>query len=72
MAAIMYYSCLHTSLSAPTINEGGILISCEVTLVFIVTGEGSGLKIVIVSDTFLRTVVVRFMVAMVPGGVALK
>ena len=62
----------HTSLSAPTINEAGRLISCEVTLVFIVTGDGSGLKIVIVCDTFLRTVVVRFIVAMVPGGVALK
>lgn len=48
------------------------MISCEVTLVFIVTGDGSGLKIVVVCDTFLRTVVVRFMVAMVPGGVALK
>ena len=61
-----------TSLSAPTMNEVGMLISCEVTLVFIVTGDGKGLKIVIVCDTFLRTVVVRFMVAMVPGGVALK
>lgn len=53
-------------------NEAGILMSCEVTLVFFVTGDGNGLKIVIVCDTFLRTVVVRFMVAMVPGGVALK
>ena len=61
-----------TSLSAPTINEEGMLISCEETLVFIVTGDGSGLKTVMVCDTFLRTVVVRLMVAMVPGGVALK
>lgn len=50
----------------------GMLISCDVTLVFIVTGDGNGLNIVMVCDTFLRTVVVRFMVAMVPGGVALK
>ena len=53
-------------------NEAGMLISCDVTFVFIVTGDGNGLNIEIVCDTFLRTVVVRFMVAMVPGGVALK
>jgi len=63
---------IHTSLSAPTIKDVGMLISCVVTLVFIVTGIGKGLKSLIVSETFLRTVVVRFIVAIVPGGVALN
>ena len=61
-----------TSLSAPTMKDVGILMSCEVTLVFIVTGIGSGLNSLIVSDTFLRTIVVKFTVAIVPGGVALN
>jgi len=61
-----------TSLSAPTMKDVGILMSCEVTLVLIVTGIGSGLNSLIVSDTFLRTIVVKFTVAIVPGGVALN
>ena len=61
-----------TSLSAPTMKDVGILMSCEVTLVLIVTGIGSGLNSLMVSDTFLRTIVVKFTVAIVPGGVALN
>ena len=61
-----------TSLSAPTSNVDGMLMSDTSTLVWKVTCVGRGLRMVTRCEVLLRTGVLRSIVDMIPGEVALK